>query len=110
MTQFKWTISAFDIKPESKIITNIHWILSAERDETNVETYGCTSLPEPTDKIIDYDLITKEQVVIWLESALSIASYNIEELTQLETIKQYLEKAIDEELKPIFEKTIPNFI
>jgi len=63
MTQFNWIISAFDIKPESKIITNIHWRLSAERDGVNIETYGCIALPEPTGVIIDYDLITKEQLL-----------------------------------------------
>jgi len=53
MTQFNWTISAFDRKPENQIITNVHWRLSAEREGIFVETYGCTTLPEPTDTIIE---------------------------------------------------------
>ena len=112
MTQFNWTISAFDRKPENQIITNVHWRLSAERNGVNVETYGCTPLPEPTGTIIDYVNVSKEQTIIWLESIMGVIPEPIEEveqLSQLETIKQSLENSIDEKLKPIIETLIPNF-
>lgn len=112
MTQFNWTISAFDRKPENQIITNVHWRLSAERDGIFVETYGCTPLPEPTDTIIEYVNVDKEQTIIWLENILGVIPEPIEEveqLSQLETIKQSLDKKIDEKLYPIIENITPIF-
>lgn len=112
MTDFKWTISAFDREPENKIITSIHWRLSAERDGINVETYGCTPLPIPSADTIDYDMVTKEKSILWLESIMSIVSEDmdgIKQPTQLETVRLFLENAIDKKLNPISEKAIPNF-
>ena len=90
----------------------MHWRLSAERDSIFVETYGCTPLPEPSKKVINYEKLTKEKVVIWLESIMGVIPEPIDEVTQLsqlETIKQSLENSIDEKLEPISERVISTF-
>jgi len=56
--------------------------------------------------------LTKNEVVGWLENILGIIPETIEDveqLSQLETIKQSLENSIDEKLAPISENVTPSF-
>jgi len=112
MTQYNWIISAFDTITASEIITNVHWKLRAEREGIIVDTYGCTLLPIPKGDIIEYGNLTKEQIIIWLENIMSIIPKSIngmDQKSQLETIKQSLEKRIDKKLTPINETIKPTF-
>lgn len=110
-TKYTWNIKSLE-KLASGIVCNVHWELLAERENIIVSTYGCVSLQAPTNTIIAFEDLTKEEVIAWVEKSLSTGVENKlkEEIyTELELIKIALENKINQKLKPITENVIPNF-
>lgn len=73
----KWTISALDCEVSKgeleNVVTNVHWRCSLE----DVETYGCVSMPEVNpENFKDFDDLSEENVVSWLEGVLDVSSIN----------------------------------
>jgi len=98
MTNYNWIISALDCKVKQGTLENIvyvvHWRLNAFNENHTAETYGCTSMPDPNSTdFTDYENLSKEQIVSWLESVLGVVPEPIEEVeqeSQLEKIKASL--------------------
>ena len=94
-TKYEWIISALDCKVKEGTLENVvnvvHWRLNASNDKYTASTYSVTAMPEPsgTDFTLYADL-TKEQVVSWVESILSVVPEPINnepQISQLEQIK-----------------------
>jgi len=98
MTNFDWIISALDCKIKvgtlEDIVDVVHWRLNASNENHTAETYGCTNMPEPSGTdFTAYENLTKEQVVSWVESILSVIPESIDEVvkeSQLAKIKASL--------------------
>jgi hypothetical protein len=99
-TKYDWIISALDCRVKEGSLENVvnvvHWRLNASNDKYTAETYSATGMPEPsgTDFTLYADL-TKEQVVGWVISILSIVPEPIDgepQISQLEQIKINLNK------------------
>ena len=94
-TKYEWIINALDCKVKEGTLENIvnvvHWTLNASNDKYTASTYSAIGMPEPsgTDFTLYADL-TKEQVVSWVESILSVVPEPINDepqISQLEQIK-----------------------
>lgn len=73
--QYTWGFPALDVKYSEgelqKVVTTVHWTLSALEDSHSVSTYGSVGVPEPTpEAFISYKDLTKEEVESWVQSAL----------------------------------------
>lgn len=104
---FNWIISAMDCKIHEGEMTNVvqtvHWRYNATEvveDKTYfAEMYGATQVGEPTpENFTDYNSLTKEQVVGWLEGALDVAS-----------MQENLTKQIELKINPVDETKAPLF-
>jgi hypothetical protein len=85
---YTWTINALDVHPIQDTLTdvvyNVHWGITATSDQTDSEgnpytinTIGTQIVGSPTpDQFIDFDSLTQDDVVSWLESS----DMNIEEI------------------------------
>ena len=94
-TKYEWIISALDCRVKEGSLENVvnvvHWRLNASNDKYTATTYSAIAMPEPsgTDFTLYADL-TKEQVVEWVETILSVIPEPIDgepQISQLEQIK-----------------------
>ena len=102
--EFNWIISNMDCKVQSGELTNVVEIInwryvatqtistSGSADQTHIaETSGATQVGEPTpDNFTNYDSLTKEQVVGWLEEVLNV-----------ETMQENLTNQIELKINPV---------
>lgn len=92
----KWVIAALDCKPSVDtmvdIVSVIHWRKQATEvvdDKTyTADMYGaCTiTLPEP-ESFIEFNDLTEEEVVTWLEATLDVTAIDSALDAQIETQK-----------------------
>ena len=92
MTVFEWIISANDVILDEAgmkdVVTAVHWRYNATDGEFFVDTYGCAAVGTPTpEHFTDYDSLTKEQEVSWLEETLDVPSMQASLEAQLELLK-----------------------
>lgn len=95
---YEWIISAMDYKVKVGTLENIvdvvHWRLNASNENHIAETYGCTTMPAPSETdFTSYENLTKEQIVFWLVDVLGVIPEPIDEVaqeSQLEKIKANL--------------------
>lgn len=104
-TIYNWTISAMDciIKDDTmeNVVTTVHWRLSGTRDEKSYETYGALGVGYPNPSAFTaYSALTKEEVVTWLENAMSVVPVEGGE-TQLDLLKATINTQIDLLINPI---------
>jgi hypothetical protein len=101
---FDWIISAMDCKIHegemTDVVQTVHWRYNAtdvvEEKTYFAEMYGATAVGEPTpDNFTDYNSLTKEQVVGWLEETLDVT-----------TMQENLTKQIELQINPI-DVTLP---
>jgi hypothetical protein len=101
---FDWIISAMDCKIHegqmTDVVQTVHWRYNAKEsieDEVYfAEMYGATGVGEPTpDNFTDYNSLTKEQVVGWLEATLDVTA-----------MQENLAKQIELQINPI-DVTLP---
>jgi len=112
MNNYNWTISALDCKVNenglSNVIESIHWRYGNQM----VDTYGVISLPAPSpESFTDFDSITKEMVITWLDSIFSKknpiettdenAEVVYEEFSKLELMQKDLDSRIELQNNPI---------
>ena len=102
--EYNWIISAMDCKVHegemTDVVQTVHWRYNATDtvDEKNyfAEMYGATTVGEPTpENFTDYNSLTKEQVVGWLEETLDVTS-----------MQENLTKQIELKINPI-DVTLP---
>lgn len=101
---FNWTISAMDCIVEleglTDVVKTVHWRYSAKETvgekEYFAESYGAqeVGVPTPAD-FTNYNSLTKEQVVSWLEAKLDVVS-----------LKENLEKQVNLQITPL-DVTLP---
>ncbi len=101
---YTWKINQLDAKIHeddlNNVIYNIHWSLIAQNDAdepivvSNIGTLNVTYNPD--NPFIEYDNLTKEDVVGWLESGLNVESLKQNLDNQIELIKN----PVDEYLHP----------
>ena len=101
---FDWIISAMDCKIHegemTDVVQTVHWRYNAtdvvEEKTYFAEMYGATAVGDPTpDNFTDYNSLTKEQVVGWLEETLDVT-----------TMQENLTKQIELQINPI-DVTLP---
>jgi hypothetical protein len=102
---YNWRINALDAKihegDNDNVIYTVHWSFMAT-DETgdysasSIGTMGVEYNPE--EPFIEYDDLTKEDVVGWLEEGLDI-----------EAMKEGLDKQIELEINPVNETLRPDW-
>ena len=99
-----WIISAMDCKIHegemTDVVQTVHWRYNAtdvvEEKTYFAEMYGATAVGEPTpENFTDYNSLTKEQVVGWLEETLDVT-----------TMQENLTKQIELQINPI-DVTLP---
>lgn len=103
--EFNWIISAMDCKIHegemTDVVQTVHWrynatdiipATSGSAEKTYfAEMYGATTVSEPTpENFTDYNSLTKEQVVGWLEETLDVTA-----------MQENLTKQIDLKINPI---------
>jgi hypothetical protein len=116
-TNYEWVISAMDCKIKEGTLENvvnvIHWRLKASNENYVAETYGVTSVPEPSDKDFTlYNDLKKEQVVSWIVDILSVVPEPINEVeqqSQLDKIKESLNNDLSLQAKPVIVTLQPPF-
>lgn len=105
--EFNWKISALEciIKDGvmSNVVQTVHWRYNA-RETANeevyfAEMYGATKVGEPTpEDFTDFNSLTKEQVVSWLEAELDVPE-----------MQKNLENQINLKINPVQELLPPPF-
>ena len=81
MITYTWTISALDCKINENglqnVVRTVHWRLRGEDEGgTSAEVIGANQVGEPNpDNFTDYESLTKETVVSWLEEVLDVIAY-----------------------------------
>lgn len=91
-TTFEWIISACDVILDEgtmkDVITTIHWRYNATNNGFFAETYGASAMGQPTpENFTDYNSVTKEQMVSWLESILDVPAMQESLNAQIELLK-----------------------
>ena len=95
----------------SNVVITVHWRLMGQRDGFVAESYGAIAVPSPSGSdFTPYSALTQEQVVGWVETAMSVQP-PVEEgqepqKTQLELIKEGINSQIELLINPVFE-TLP---
>jgi hypothetical protein len=102
--EFEWIISAMDCKIHegemTDVVQTVHWRYNATNEVEGktyfAEMYGATQVGEPTpENFTDYNSLTKEQVVGWLEETLDV-----------ESMEESLTKQVELQINPI-DVTLP---
>jgi len=76
-TNYEWVISAMHCRVKEGSLENIvnvvHWRLRAFNDIYTTETYGASTMPDPSGTdFTPYEDLTKELVVQWLINILNV--------------------------------------
>jgi hypothetical protein len=108
-TNYEWIISAMDCRIQEGTLVNVvllvHWRLKASNEGYSAETYGVTSMPEPSGTdFTPYEDLTKEQVVSWVVDILSVVPEPINEIeqqSQLDKIKESLNNDLSLQANPV---------
>lgn len=101
---YNWQISALDAKitegDNSNVIYTVHWRLKAtdETGEYQTDFYGSMGVKYDPDNFIEYDDLTKEDVVGWLEAGLDV-----------EEMKLRLDNELDKKINPTDEVLRPDW-
>lgn len=101
---YNWKINALDAKitegDNSNVIYTVHYSLIATDDteEYTASTIGTLGVTYDPDNFIEYDDLTKEDVVGWLEAGLSV-----------EEIKSRLDDDINRQINPTDEVLRPDW-
>ena len=81
MITYTWTISALDCKINENglqnVVRTVHWRFRGEDEGgTSAEIIGTASVGEPNpDNFTEYESLTEEIVVSWLEEVLDVIAY-----------------------------------
>lgn len=92
-TNYFFTISAMDCKVSqdglSNVVSTVHWRLKAvSEDNISAETYGASTIGDPDpETFVNFEDITSEQVVSWLEDVLDIEQLHASLEAQIEAIR-----------------------
>lgn len=90
-TTYKWNVNTMDVAPSSDGLSNvvkvIHWRLNAQNETHYVDTYSTLSLEAPdAANFTEFDALTEEQVIAWVESKLDVVTMKAGLDAQLEQL------------------------
>ena len=90
-TTYKWSISAIDTAVSEEGLSNvaktIHWRLLADNGTHVAESYSSVSLSSPeAETFVEFDDLTEEIVVSWLEAKLDVNALKASLDAQLEKL------------------------
>ena len=91
-TIFEWVISACDVILDEgtmkDVITTIHWRYNATNDGYFAGSYGASAVGQPTPaNFTNYNEVTKDQMVSWLEAVLDVPAMQENLNSQIELLK-----------------------
>ena len=75
MNTYTWKIESLDCVPDgdSKVVSCIHWRLKSDDGANTAEIYGAQAIENNSkNAFIDYEALTKDDVIGWLQSAMGI--------------------------------------
>lgn len=105
MNQYNWKINALDAKihenDKNNVIYTVHWSYIAKDDSGDYQASSIGTITveyNPDEPFIEYDDLTKEDVVGWLESKLDV-----------DQIKSNLDQQIELQKNPVDETIYPNW-
>ena len=116
---YKWTIKELLVKKQEQnlkdVVEAIKWNLEASDSDLTVSMGGIEILPEPIEgTFVDFENLTSEIVVVWLESSMKSQKIKLEkntemtenpeiiteEKTKLELYKETLQEMLLEKSRP----------
>ena len=101
---YNWKINALDAKitegDDSDVIYTVHWTLTATDDteEYTASSIGTLSVTYDPDNFTPYADLTKDDVVVWLETGLDV-----------EAMKANLDNQIELKINPVDETLRPDW-
>lgn len=92
---YKWTINALDAKilhdGKTNVVETIHWGYSASEDHEagmyTASSIGTHNVEYDADNFTEYDSLTEENVIAWLEAGLDVDSMKASLDAQIELQK-----------------------
>lgn len=100
MITYEWYFNDLMVKPQENGLQNVLYIVYWQLKGTNEngifgEQRGSCSLPSPSlDNFVDYNILTKQQVETWIETAMG---YNT-----ITSLKQSIAEQINAQVNPPF--------
>lgn len=90
--EYKWIISAMDVKPAEgelkDVVYNVHWRRNLTDGEYSAEVYGTAPVGDPApEQFVSYEDLTKQEVESWLEASLDVEAIDAGLLSQVEQEK-----------------------
>lgn len=83
----------------TNVVKTVHWRYTASDGEQNAETYGAQAVESPNpESFTDYDSLTEDDVVSWLEASIDV-----------EAMQESLSKQIELQKNPISVTLPPPF-
>jgi hypothetical protein len=104
-TTYQWQINRLECLPdEQKIVSKVHWSLSAKRGDYECNCFGEIQLDyEEGSELIDYSELTEEIILNWTKEKLQGTENNNEV-----HLKSVLSKRLNElELEPLKNQELP---
>lgn len=91
--KYTWKINCFDVEISQldfkDVIKTIHYTYSCEKEDFKVHKNGMLHLELDINNFVDFDEISKNIIVSWLESKLDVVS-----------LKENLSKRLDDKITP----------
>jgi hypothetical protein len=81
-----WTISQLDCQASDGLVTTAHWRCAAVDEEHSASSYGTVGF-ERGDTFVDYDKLTKEEVIGWVKAKLDAEEIESALKTQIDSLK-----------------------
>lgn len=76
MTTYNWSIKKIKALPDyqgyQNVIKNVQWMLTVENNGSQKSIMGSCLLSDPGDNFIDYNLLTEDVVIVWVQTVLGI--------------------------------------
>ena len=95
MITYTWDFPSLDVKlvdgQLDKVVSVVHWTLTAVDGEHSAYVYGSLGVPEPTpEEFVEYEDLTKAQVESWV-----VATMNQEDEESVQHLKDNLASQIE---------------
>ena len=99
MTTYTWNIAQLEREVSDGYVFTAHWTLDASDEEYSVSSYGSIGFERPEEDMIDFEDLTKELVISWIQEKMGAE--------QIETMESALQAQIEEQKSPTKASDIP---
>ena len=73
MNTYTWQVESLDCVPNNKVVSCIHWRVSADDGIHKAEVYGAQPLVfDAKSAFVNYADLTKDTVISWVQAAMGI--------------------------------------